>query len=102
MQAIHFHGSYRYHSRDALDRAITAARLHLDDDDLADPVLQSLRSFIRTDTSVTIDIVLPAAADARFAAAAVFDALAREAVEGAVEARQNGDRLDLFAPGDDD
>ena len=102
MHAIHFHGSYRYDSRDALDRAITAARLHLDDDDLTDPVLQSLRSFIRTDTSVTIDIVLPAAADARFAAAAVFDALAREAVEGAVEARQNGDQLDLYAPGDDD
>jgi hypothetical protein len=102
MHAIHFHGSYRYDSRDALDRAITAARLHLDEDDLTDPVLQSLRSFIRTDTSVTIDILLPAAADARFAAAAVFDALAREAIEGAVEARQNGDRLDLYAPGDDD
>jgi hypothetical protein len=26
MHAIHFHGSYRYDSRDALDRAITAAR----------------------------------------------------------------------------
>ncbi|MEJ7597253.1 MAG: hypothetical protein WKG01_05020 [Kofleriaceae bacterium] len=102
MHAIHFHGSYRYDSREALDRALAAARLFLDEDDVPDPALTSLRSFVRTETSVTVDIVLPPAADARFAAAAVFHELAREAIGGAIEARQNGQRIDLFVSGEDD
>lgn len=43
-----------------------------------------------------------AAADVRFAAAAVFQQLARFAAAGAVEARRGAERLDFFPSGDDD
>ena len=46
--------------------------------------------------------MVPAIADVRFAAANVFQTLARDAVEGAVEARHGSDHVDFFPSGGDE
>jgi hypothetical protein len=99
---IRFHGTYRYSSQAALDHALAAARLQLADEDFSDPELASLRWLLRRGSILTIDVTLPAAADVRFAAATLFETLAQDAVEGAVDALHGPDRIDSFPSGGDD
>lgn len=99
---IHFHGSYRYASRESLAEAVAAARRHLEDDELDDPALATLRGFVSHGTRLVVDVVLPAAIDVRFAAAAVIETLAERAVDGSVEARHAGRQIDQFPWGTDD
>ena len=100
MQAIHFRGAYRYDSHAALERALAAARIQLDDEDELDPIPP--RSFVRSGTSLIVDVLVPNAVEIRFVAANVLQELAREAIEGAVEACHGADQVDYFASGDDD
>ena len=101
-QLIRFHGTYRYDLQEALDQAIAQACAQLEEEDLASPELASLRCFIKRGTSLSVDVMVPAIADVRFAAANVFQTLARDAVEGAVEARHGSDHVDFFPSGGDE
>lgn len=95
---VHFHGTYRYATRENLEHAIASARAVLADDD-ADDDATWMRCFVTRGTVLTVN--LTSRVD-RFSAAAVFDTLAEAAVEGAVEARLGDVQIDLFAPGDRD
>lgn len=95
---VHFHGTYRYATRESLERAIASARAVLADDD-ADGHVAWMRCFVTRGTVLTVN--LTSRVD-RFSAAAVFDTLAEAAVEGAVEARLGDAEVDRFAPGDHD
>jgi len=95
---IELYGAYRYASREALDRALAAAREELEDDELATVEASWLRAFVRRGTTLSVVATLPVDAD-RFVAAAVLDALARGAIEGVVEARRAGRAIDLFPCG---
>jgi len=99
-QLIRFHGSYRYPSRHALERAVASARAQLDEDDDGDRAAAALRTLVAYGSVLDIDVVLPAAADTRFAAADMFLTLARDAIAGAVEAHDGECGIDVFAPGD--
>jgi len=101
-QLIRFHGTYRYDSPESLERALAAARSQLDDEDVTDPALGSLRTFIKAGSVLRVDVELPSGVDVRFAAAGVFQALALDAVEGAVEARDLLGHVDFFPSGGDD
>jgi hypothetical protein len=99
---IRFQGSYRYASPAILQRAVLAARTELDDEDI-DPAFGSLRWFVQDGPStIHVDVLVPAISSAGFAVSHAFQALARDAVEGVVEARRGDRRVDLFASGDDD
>lgn len=100
--SIRFHGTYRYPSQAALEQALGAAKLQLEEEDFSDPTLASLHWLLRRGAVLTIDVVLPAAADVRFAAATLFETLAEGAVEGAVDALHGRDRIDSFPSGGDD
>lgn len=91
---VHFHGTYRYASREHLERAIAAARAAIADDDASDAAW--MRCFVTRGTVLTIN--LTSRVD-RFSAAAVFDSLAETAVEGAVEARVGDAHVDFFPSG---
>lgn len=95
---IAYRGQYRYATPDALDHALASAREQLDDDDHADLDAAWAQFFVRRGTTLTIDAMLPLAAD-RHGAAAVLEVLARTAIEGFVEARRGPDRLDVFPSG---
>jgi hypothetical protein len=99
---IHFQGSFRYGSREQLERAIAEARRALDEEDLTDSTATSLRSFASRGTELVVDVTVPGAPDVRFAAAAVFQVLAGQAVGGVVEARRGATALDVFPSGADD
>jgi hypothetical protein len=99
---IRFSGSYRYGSREDLERAIAEARRALDEEDLTDPARQSLRNFASRGTELLVDVTVPGGADVRFAAAATFQALAGGAVGGVVEARRGVTVIDVFPSGNDD
>jgi hypothetical protein len=94
---VHFHGTYRYASRDRLEHAIASARAVLDDEDA--PELDGsidaawMRCFVTRGTVLTVN--LTSRVD-RFSAAAVFDRLAASAIEGAVEARLGDRHIDFF------
>jgi len=99
-QLIRFHGTYQYRSRHALERAVARARARLDTEDDGDRAVAALRTLIAYGSVLDIDVVLPAAADERFAAADMFLALARDAIAGAVEAHDGECGIDVFASGD--
>ena len=90
---VHFHGTYRYATRENLEHAIASARAVLTEDDAADGDAAWMRCFVTRVTVLTVN--LTSRVD-RFSAAAVFDTLAETAVEGAVEARLGNVHLDLF------
>jgi hypothetical protein len=99
---IRFHGSYRYNSRENLERAIADARRALDEEDLTDSAIHSLRSIASRGTELVVDMTLPGAPEVRFAAAAMFQTLAGQAVGGIVEARRGMTSVDVFPSGADD
>jgi len=99
---VHFHGTYRYATRENLEHAIASARAVLvadDDSSDGDGDAAWMRCFVTRGTVLTVN--LTSRVD-RFSAAAVFDTLAETAVEGAVEARLAGAEVDVFPSGDDD
>lgn len=96
---IHFHGTYRYATRENLERAISSARTVLSDDDADELERVWMRCFVTRGTVLTVN--LTSRVD-RFCAAAVFDTLAETAVEGAVEARLGKQHVDFFPSGPSD
>ena len=100
---VHFHGTYRYATRENLEQAIASARAVLaeedDGDGDGDADAAWMRCFVTRGTVLTVN--LTSRID-RNSAAAVFDTLAETAVEGAVEARVGDAEIDRFTPGDDD
>jgi hypothetical protein len=108
---VHFHGTYRYATRDRLEHAIASARAVLDDEDAVEldgrgPPTGSaaewrrgsidaawMRCFVTRGTVLTVN--LTSRVD-RFSAAAVFELLAASAIEGAVEARLGDRHIDFF------
>lgn len=99
--SIRFHGSYRYASPQILANALASARAWLDEEELYDLDGDWLACFIAAGATLRIDTLLPMEAD-RFAAVAVMEALATDALEGVVEAHRGGVRLDAFPSGTDD
>ena len=99
--SIRFHGSYRYASPEILSRALASARAWLDEEELYDLDGDWLACFVTSGATLRIDTLLPLEAD-RFAAVAVLEALAHDALEGVVEARRGEERLDAFPSGTDD
>jgi hypothetical protein len=95
---VHFHGTYRYATRENLEHAIASARAVLADED-AESDAAWMRCFVTRGTVLTVN--LTSRVD-RFHAAAVFDMLAETAVEGAVEARLGEAHVDLFPSRDRD
>jgi len=93
---VHFHGTYRYATRESLEQAIASARAVFAEDDEGEGDAW-MRCFVTRGTVLTVN--LTSRVD-RNAAAAVFDTLAETAVEGAVEARIGNAEVDLFASGD--
>jgi hypothetical protein len=98
-ELVHFHGTYRYATRENLEHAIASARAVLADDHAGDSDAAWMRCFVTRGTVLTVN--LSSRVD-RFSAAAVFDTLAETAVEGAVEARVGDASVDLFASGDNE
>lgn len=96
--SIRFHGSYRYASPQILERALATARRWLDEEELYDLDGDWLACFVAAGAVLRIDTLLPVEAD-RFAAVAVMEALAEDALEGVVEARRGELRLDAFPCG---
>jgi hypothetical protein len=95
---VHFHGTYRYATRENLEQAIASARAMLSDED-GDADAAWMRCFVTRGTVLTVN--LTSRVD-RFSAAAVFDTLAETAVEGAVEARMGDAHIDLFPSREND
>jgi hypothetical protein len=96
-ESIRFLGTYRYTSRDVLDRALADAREHVEEEELH----EWMRFLVASGATLRIDAALPHDGD-RFAAVAVLEVLARDAIDGVVEARRGTLRLDTFPSGDDD
>ena len=90
---VHFHGTYRYATRENLEHAISSARAVLADDDASEIDAAWMRCFVTRGTVLTVN--LTSRVD-RFSAAAVFDRLAESAIEGAVEARLGDLHIDFF------
>lgn len=99
---LRYYGSYRYQSRESLERAVTAAWHRYDEEELGHTSLASMGRFIQQGNRLHVDLTLPAAPDSRFAAAGLLQTLASEAIEGSVEARHGTDHVDYFCSGDDD
>jgi len=95
---VHFHGTYRYATRENLELAIASARAVLADED-AEADAAWMRCFVTRGTVLTVN--LTSRVD-RFSAAAVFDTLAETAIEGAVEARLGNQHIDFFPSGPSD
>ncbi len=89
---VHFHGTYRYATRESLEHAISSARAVFDEHGSNSDVAW-MRCFITHGTMLTVNL---ASRVDRFCPAAVFDMLAEMAVEGAVEARLGDTRVDFF------
>jgi hypothetical protein len=93
---VHFHGTYRYATRENLEHAISSARAVLAEEDAAEVDAAWMRCFVTRGTTLTVN--LTSRVD-RFSAAQVFDLLAESAVEGAVEARVGDRHVDYFPSG---
>jgi len=96
---VHFHGTYRYATRENLEHAISSARAVLAEDDASEIEAAWLRSFVTRGTLLMVN--LKSRIDG-FSAAAVFDTLAAQAVEGAVEASLGDTHIDFFPSGGTD
>jgi len=96
---VHFHGTYRYATREGLERAISSARAVLADDDASEIEAMWMRCFVTRGTVLTVN--LTSRVD-QFSAAAVFDTLAEQAIEGAVDACIGDTHIDFFPSGGHD
>lgn len=96
---LRYYGSYRYDSREALERAVTAAWSSFYDEETSHRVDGQL---VKQGAQLHVDLTLSTAADSRFAAAGMLDVLARAAIAGSVEARHGSDHVDFYCSGEDD
>lgn len=96
---VHFHGTYRYATRENLEHAISSARAVLADEEAAEIEAAWMRCFVTRGTVLTVN--LTSRVD-RFSAAAVFDTLSETAIEGAVEAKLGNQHIDFFPSGPND
>lgn len=99
MEYLEFHGSFRYASRDALDRALCEARDHLDDDELGEIDRRWMQFLSRRGMTVHVAAIVPDTID-RYLAAVVLGALARGSAEGKVELIRGNKLLDTFTAED--
>ncbi len=99
---LRYYGSYRYSDRESLERAVAAAWSQFYEEDLGNPTLASMGRFVKQGDRLHVDLTLPTAADSRFAAAGMLETLARDAIDGVVEARHGTDHVDFYCSGDDD
>jgi hypothetical protein len=99
---LRYYGAYHYSSREHLDRAVAAAWSRFDEEEVARPALGSIGHLIKHGSRLHVDLTLSTAADARHAAAGMFDVLASAAIAGSVEARLGTEHVDYFCVGDDD
>ena len=90
-----FRGCYHYESSESLDRALTAAREYLADDELTDVEQRLFTGFRRRGATLFVDATLPMAAD-RYFASAVLGALAWYARDGVVESFRGNQVVDQF------
>src|SRR5258706_6529362 len=93
-EVLHFRGAFSYENTDSLERALADARAYLDDED--HPALASFRNVIRSGTKLIVDLVMPAVAEVRFAAATIVQALATPAIAGGVETFVGTRVVDFF------
>jgi hypothetical protein len=100
VEVLHFRGAFSYDSADSLERALADAKAQLDEED--HPALASFRNLVRSGTRLIVDLVMPAIAEVRFAAAAIVQALATPAIAGGVEAFVGTRVVDFFPSGGDD
>jgi len=98
---VELHGSYRYATPEALERAVMTAMLHLDDDDDHRLAGDWLRALSRRGTRLEVRATLTAESDP-FLASSILAVLSDHAVEGSVDVRRGETVLDSFGPGDDD
>ena len=97
--SIRYAGRYRFARRAELDRALGRARDQLDlEDELPTPAAW-LRGLVVDGATVTVALAIPASAELRFAAAALFEALAQTAVDGLVEGTLDGRPVDFYPSG---
>lgn len=99
--ALRFMGMYRYPNPAVLARALACARAWLDEEELYELGDAWLRSFVTAGSTLRIDAILPFDGD-RYAAVAVLQALALDALEGIVEATRGAVQVDQFPCGGDD
>ncbi len=101
VEQIRYAGQYRFERHVDLARTLARAREQLElEDDLPLPG-GWMRAFVVRGAAVTIDLAIPACAELRFAAAELFETLARAAVDGLVEATIAGRRVDDYPSGGD-
>ncbi len=94
---LHYYGSYRYDSRETLQRAVAQASNEFFEEDGGPPSLGLIQQGLR----IHVDLTLSAAADSRFAAAGMLEVLASNAIDGVVEARHGSDHVDFYCREDD-
>ena len=95
-QPIEFRGTYRYADVDALDRALAAARERLDNRPEDD--IDWMQCLVRQGSRLWVNADVPSGKDP-MAAALIVEVLARNAIEGLVEARRGDVPLDYFPCG---
>jgi len=88
MGELRVRGTLSYTSTAARERALASARVQLDDDDDA-----WLANFVAHGRTLRVDSTLPIDS---FGAAAVLEALARDAIEGVVEISRDDGPLHYF------
>lgn len=98
---IRYAGRYRFARRAELERALGRARDQLDLEDELPASAGWLRGFVVEGATVTIALAIPASPELRFAAAELFETLARTAIDGLVEGTLDGRPLDDYPSGPD-
>ena len=99
---LRYHGSYRYDSKESLERAVAAAWSQFYEEDLGTQTLSSMGRLVKQGDRLHVDLTLSSASDSRFAAAGMFETLAKSAIDGVVEARHGADHVDFYCSGEDD
>ncbi|HET9992252.1 MAG TPA: hypothetical protein VFQ65_27160 [Kofleriaceae bacterium] len=98
---VELHGSYRYATPEALERAVMSAMLQLDDEDDHRLAGDWLRALSRRGTRLEVRATLTTESDP-FLASSILAVLSDHAIEGSVDVRRGDAILDSFGPGDED
>jgi hypothetical protein len=88
-----FRGCYHYDSAESLERALTAARDYLSDDEISELDAELFTMFRRKGSTLFVDASLPMAAD-RYFVVAVLGVLAWHARDGIVDAYRGSQLID--------
>lgn len=97
-RSIHYAGSFRFPDRTLLDEALGRARTKIDNEaELSALRSGSMRCFVMTDATLTVNITLPARPEHRVAAAEIFDVLSRDAIDGTVTATIDEKPVEMYS-----